>query len=346
MKRSNRLRLEESTVVEWKQSLSEIDEIIRSSVAFANTEGGRIFVGVSPGGNVLGIQIGKGTVENLVNQIAQKTDPKIHPKVSIKKFDGKDVIVIEVKESRDHLVLAFGRPYKRVGRSTVQMGKDEYEGLIFEKHKERLHFDTMTCRGAGLKDIDPIKVQWFLEKAKEEGRLNVPGKVSTKDALEYLKVFQNGQLNNTALLLFGKDPQKFLVQSKIHAGRIKGMEGHDFLDTKVFEGTIPELRESAMRFIAEHVKRRSFDANQRYDKWDYPLRALEEALNNALAHRDYLASGDIQLAVYDDRIEIWNPGELPKQLTPQQLKGKHRSIPKNQFLADRLYLIKLEFCKF
>lgn len=169
----------------------------------------------------------------------------------------------------------------------------------------------------------------------------MPGKVSTKDALEYLKVFQNGQLNNTALLLFGKDPQKFLVQSKIHAGRIKGMEGHDFLDTKVFEGTIPELRESAMRFIAEHVKKAVFfDANQRYDKWEYPLRALEEALNNALAHRDYLASGDIQLAVYDDRIEIWNPGELPKQLTPQQLKGKHRSIPKNQFLADRLYLIK------
>lgn len=148
-------------------------------------------------------------------------------------------------------------------------------------------------------------------------------------------------MNNTAILLFGKDPQKFFVQSKIRAGRIKGTDGHDFLDIKVLEGTVPELRENAMMFIAEHIKKAVFfDSNQRYDKWEYPLRAIEEALNNALAHRDYLQNGDIQLAIYDDRIEIWNPGELPRQLTPEQLKGKHKSIPRNIFLADRLYLIK------
>ncbi len=331
----------ESTTIEWKQSLSEIYEIIGTAAAFTNAEGGRIFIGVSPDGKVLGVQIGKGTIEKLVNQIAQHTDPKLHPRVSVKKIDGKEVIVVEVKESYDHLVLAFGRPYKRVGRSTVKMSKDEYERLIFEKHKDKLHFDTMICRGATLKDIDPAKVQWFLEKAKEEGRLSTPEKVSTKDALEYLKVLNDGKLNNAAVLLFGKDPQKFFVQSKIRAGRIKGTEGHDFLDTKVLEGTITELRDGALRFIAEHIKKAVFfDANQRYDKWEYPLRALEEALNNSLAHRDYWANGDIQLAIYDDRIEIWNPGELPKQLTPQRLKEKHRSIPRNQFLADKLYLIK------
>jgi len=331
----------ESTVVEWKQSLAENKKIIESAAAFANTEGGRIFIGVAPEGKVLGVQIGKGTIENVVNQIGQHTDPKLHPKVTVKKIDSKEVIVVEVKESHDHLVLAFGRPYKRVGRSTVKMSKDEYERLIFQKHKDKLHFDTMICRGATLRDIDPAKVRWFLEKAKEEGRLSTPEKVSTKDALVYLKVINDGRLSNTAVLLFGKDPQKFFVQSKIRAGRVKGTEGHDFMDTKVLEGTIPELRDNALRFVAEHIKKAVFfDANQRYDKWEYPLRALEEALNNALAHRDYLASGDIQLAVYDNRIEIWNPGELPKQLTPQQLKEKHRSIPRNQFLADKLYLIK------
>lgn len=331
----------ESTTIEWKQSLAEMKEIIEAVAAFANTEGGRIFIGVSPEGKAAGVQIGKGTIEKLVNQIAQNIDPKVHPKVMIKKIDGKELIVVEVKESHDHLVLAFGRPYKRVGRSTIKMSKDEYERLIFEKHKDKLHFDAMICRGATLRDMDPAKVRWFLEKAKEEGRLSIPEKVSTRDALEYLQVLNAGKLNNTAVLLFGKDPQKFFVQSKIRAGRIKGTEGHDFLDTKVLEGTIPELRDGALRFIAEHIKKAVFfDANQRYDKWEYPLRALEEALNNALAHRDYWANGDIQLAIYDDRIEIWNPGELPKQLTPEQLKGRHRSIPRNQFLADKLYLIK------
>lgn len=111
----------ESTTIEWKQSLSEIREIIETAVAFANTEGGRILVGVSPEGKAAGVHIGKGAIENLVNQIAQHTDPKIHPKVTTKKIDEKEVLVVEVKESHDHLFLAFGRPYKRAGRSTVKM---------------------------------------------------------------------------------------------------------------------------------------------------------------------------------------------------------------------------------
>ena len=327
--------------VEWKPSLSQINDIIESIAAFSNTEGGRLFVGVSKDGQALGVQVGKGTIEKMVNQIGQNTDPKAHPTVTTKRVNGKELIVIEIKKSHDGLVLAFGRPYKRVGRSTVRMSKDEYEGMIFEKHKDKLEFDTILCRKASLKDIDGKKVEQFLEKAREERRLTIPEKISAKEALEYLKVLRDGKLNNTAILLFGKDPQKFFVQAKIRAGRIKGTEGNDFLDMKILEGTITELRENAMRFIAEHIKKAVFfDANQRYDKWEYPLRALEETLNNALAHRDYLSNGDIQLAIYDDRIEIWNPGELPKQITPEQLKGKHKSIPRNPFLADRLYLIK------
>ncbi|MFC1520908.1 ATP-binding protein, partial [Elusimicrobiota bacterium] len=97
----------------------------------------------------------------------------------------------------------------------------------------------------------------------------------------------------------------------------------------------------ALKFIAENIKHAVyFDANQRYDKWEYPLRALEEVLNNALAHRDYFSNADIQLLIYDDRIEVWNPGELIKPLTPEDLKRKHRSIPRNKFLANRLFLIK------
>lgn len=149
----------ESTTVEWKQSLSESDEIIETAAGFANAEGGRIFIGVSPDGKVLGVQIGKGTIEKLVNHIAQNTDPKLHPKVFVKKIEGKELIVMEVKESHDHLVLAFGRPYKRAGRSTVKMSKDEYEQRIFEKHKDKLQFDNDICKEAKLKDIDNRKVE-------------------------------------------------------------------------------------------------------------------------------------------------------------------------------------------
>lgn len=212
----------ESTTVEWKPSLSQINEIIESITAFVNTEGGRLFVGVSKDGEVIGVVIGKDTIENLVNRISQHTDPKLHPRVLVKKIDGKEVIVIEVKESHDHLVLAFGKPYKRVGRSTVKMSKDEYERLIFEKHKDKLQFDEMICKGASLKDIDADKVSRFLDKAKEEKRLVVPENTTTKDALIRLNLIRGGKLINTAILLFGKDPQKFFIQAKIRAARFKG----------------------------------------------------------------------------------------------------------------------------
>jgi len=96
-----------------------------------------------------------------------------------------------------------------------------------------------------------------------------------------------------------------------------------------------------MNFILEHIRHGVFfDENRRYGKWEYPLRAVEEVLNNSLAHRDYFSTGDIQISIYDDRIEIWNPGELPEPLKPKDLKGEHKSIPRNQLLADTLFLIR------
>jgi ATP-dependent DNA helicase RecG len=331
----------ESTTIEWKPSLSQINEIIESIAGFSNTDGGRIFIGISKHGEAIGISIGKDTIEKLANRIAQHTEPRIHPHITVTKTDGKEIIVINVKESHDKLVLANGKPYVRVGKSTRQMSKDEYEHRILEKHKDKLQFDTQICKGAKLKDVDNNKVRWFLEKAKEEKRLIVPARTTVKDVLVRLNLIKNGQLTNTAILLFGREPQKFFVQAKIRVARFKGTEGNDYLDMKVLEGTIPELREKALAFIAEHTKHAVFfDSNQRFDRWEYPFRALEEIFNNALAHRDYWSSADIHLSIYDDRIEVWNPGELPKPLTPAMLKRKHLSIPRNRFLAERLYYIK------
>jgi len=108
-----------------------------------------------------------------VNQITQNTDPKIHPRITVEKIDEKQIIIIKIKESSDHLVLAFGRPYKRVGKSTLQMSKDEYERSILEKHKDKLYFDSQICKEATLADIDNIKVKRFLERASFERRLDI-----------------------------------------------------------------------------------------------------------------------------------------------------------------------------
>jgi ATP-dependent DNA helicase RecG len=332
---------DESVKLEFKKSVGEWKEIVETISAFANTEGGQILVGISKSAKSFGVEIGKGTIERLTNQISLNIDPKIHPRITVEKIGKKQIIVIEVRESSDHLVLAFGRPFKRVGKSTLKMSKNEYERLILEKHKDKFHFDTQIHPKASIKDIDKEKLRWFLRKAKAERNFDIDPETSINEALSRLNLMQNKKPVNTAILLFGKNLQKYFPQIKIRAARFKGAEGLDYIDMKVLEGTIPELREKAMKFIMEHTKHGVFfDANRRYDKWEYPLRALEELLNNALAHREYSSTAEIQLSIYDDRIEVWNPGELLKPLTTEDLKRKHKSIPRNKTLADKLFLIK------
>lgn len=186
---------DESETAEFKKSLSESKEIIKTISAFANTEGGRIFVGVTNSGKVLGVEIGKDTIERLINQITQNTDPKIHPHITVEKIDEKQIITIKVKESSDHLVLAFGRPYKRVGKSTLRMSKDEYERIILEKHKDKLYFDSQICKEATLADIDKEKIRWFLKEGKRQGRVNISIDAPIYEILMKLRLLKNSILS-------------------------------------------------------------------------------------------------------------------------------------------------------
>lgn len=106
---TNLIGATESLNVEWKPSLSQINEIIENVSAFSNTEGGKIIIGVSEEGKLLGVDIGEDTIERLTNQISQNTDPKIHPRITVKKMDKKSIIVIEVNPVRDKQVLCFIR---------------------------------------------------------------------------------------------------------------------------------------------------------------------------------------------------------------------------------------------
>jgi ATP-dependent DNA helicase RecG len=244
----------ESVVIEWKPSLSQIDSIIQTICAFANTEGGRIIVGVSKQGKLIGINIGKSTIEELTNKIHQNLDPKIHPKITTERIDDKEVIIIDVKESLDKTVLAYGRPYKRVGKSTVRMSKEEYERRILEKHREKLYFDSQICKSAKLKDIDENKVRSFVREAKTQRGLDIEENSPLEDILMRLKLIVNGKLTKAAILLFGKNPQDFFEQSEIKCVRFKGKDvTGEMIDLKpIREDLITQVKE-AEKFIYNHI---------------------------------------------------------------------------------------------
>ncbi len=333
--------LKESGKVEFKNSTGEWKEIVETVCAFANTEGGRIYIGISPSGKITGINIGKHTIEDITNKIINNTDPKIYPKISVQKINGKDIIVIEVKESSDKLVLAFGKPYKRIGNSTLRMSKEEYEKGILEKHRTKMYFDSEICKGATLEDIDKELLIKFLRQAKAERNLDLNSKTPVKEALEKLNLLVNGKLTNAAILLFGKNPQKFILSSVIKAARFKGIEPVEFIDMKVFEGNIIDQREDGIEFIKEHIRLNvEIIGTQRVERWEYPIEAIREAITNAICHRDYRLSGNIQIRIFDDRIEVWGCGLLPEPLTPEDLKRRHKSILRNPLIGRCFFLIK------
>ena len=276
----------ESTTVEFKQSLSEMNGIIVAVTAFANTEGGRIFIGVSDAGEAIGVQIGKGTIENLANKIALQTEPKIQPRITVKKINGKQIIIVEVKRSTTGPVLADGRPYKRVGKSSPKMGKDEHERMVLEKHKGKQYFDEQICEGAKISDVSREKLLAFIKEAKRERGLSIAEGLSVTDILRKLKLTKDGKLTNGAILLFGKDTQDFFLQSELKAIRFKGLdETRTMLDFKTIGGDAITLLKKAESFIYDHIPMRAWIESgklQRQEKWLYPPDAIREALANAL----------------------------------------------------------------
>ena len=333
------VELKESHTIELKKSLSQLDDALKSVCAFLNHKGGTVYFGVDDKGKVIGLDVSDKTLRKISQQIISRIKPEIAPEIKEVEEMGRSIIKVNVSEGSNKPYFLNGIAYKKIGTEKRVIPPDELKRIILGQKK--IKWDEEICEGATLNDIDDEKLKWFLRKAKEERNFDVEPSTPIKDALERLKITHNGKLTNAAILLFAKDPQKFFLQAKIRCARFKGTKGLDYIDMKVFEGTIIELREKTMKFIMQYTKHAVyFDANKRYDRWEYPLRALEEILTNALAHREYSTAAEIQVSVFDNHVEVWNPGKLPKPLTPKDLKKKHKSIPRNPLIADMLFLIK------
>ncbi len=293
---------------------------------------------------IVGVEVGKGTIENLANRIAQNTDPKIHPKIKVEETSSKKIIIIEVKESLDKLVLAFGRPFKRVGKSTVKMSKDEYEGLILEKHKEKLYFDSHICKGATLKDIEEKKVREFLEQRAIKLKVEIP-KVSIKDAL--VKTIKAVKLadsklkpTNAGILFFGKAPQDFISQSEVKVARLKGTTMTEFIDSAILKGTFYEILRDIEMFFWKNTRLASKIVEfKRVEIPEYPFEAIREAVVNAMAHRDYFRTGaTVSILIFDNRIEVQSPGGLLPHLDVNNLEGMHET--RNNLICDIFHQTK------
>jgi len=199
-----------------------------------------------------------------------------------------------------------------------------------------------------LDEIDPDTVQQFVRLSKP--RLPyITADEPVESLLRKLDLLVDGKLTRGAILLFGKEPQRRFLMTQVHMGRFK--TGITILDDKLMRGNLFRQLEQVMQVFRQYLQVRyeipsemgeaasPLEALQRREIWDYPLEALREAIINALIHRDYFdPHREISIRVYDDRVYVWSPGELPPGITVEDLKKTpHDSSLRNPLLAQVFY---------
>jgi predicted HTH transcriptional regulator len=165
---------------------------------------------------------------------------------------------------------------------------------------------------------------------------------SVEKILTHLNLFENNKPVNAALLLFGKQPQRFFISSEVRCVVFRGTIMEKPIPSyKVFKGTAFELVDQTVEYILSKldysVGTRETDV-QAPGAYEIPKDVIAEAVVNAIAHRDYTNNGSVQVMLFRDRLEIWNPGSLPMGWTVEKLKQLHSSVPANPLMAEPLYL--------
>jgi len=331
----------ESAEVEFKESLSLSEPIGKTISSFSNANGGILIIGVTDSGEIKGVELGENTLEQLANRIKQHTDPKIYPSINTENIEEKDLVIIEVNESQEKPVFYRGNAYKRVGKSTHRLNSSEIRKLAKNSGK-KLQWDEQICEKASLEDINEEQVREFLQTAENKRDLDI-GYSSIEEALRKLDVLRDGEITNTGALMFTEKPQRFFLQSEIKCGRFKGTNMKEFIDMAEFSGPLHKQIDDAEKFVLKNIKKAAWiepGKIERQEKWEYPLEAVREAITNAVVHRDYQSTSKVQVRIFDDRIEIWNPGNLPEGWTVDTLKKEHESKPFNPLLARMFFLIK------
>ena len=198
-----------SETVEFKKSTSLLKEAIETICAFANRNGGYLIFGVKNNGEIIGQQISDDTLKYVANAIKLNTEPKLYPSIEKLELENRTCLLITVEESPLKPHLAYGRAFTRVAASNQKLQREQYEYLLQQRYNG-YGFDHQIQAEAILSDIDSEAVYQFLEKANSVRNFNENLLLPLDIILQKLELMKDNKITNAALLLFGKNPQKFL----------------------------------------------------------------------------------------------------------------------------------------
>lgn len=203
-------------------------------------------------------------------------------------------------------------------------------------------FDATVNTSASLDDIDKEKVKDFVRVARSKRGFPLQETAGVDSIFTHLNLINEGRVTNAAILLFGKSPQRFFINSEIRCAYFHGnIVEKPIPSYKVFKGDVFELVDQAVDFVLSKLDYALGTRSEKIaipGKYEIPKEIISEAIVNAVAHRDYTQNGSVQVMLFRDRLEVLNPGALPMGWTTDKLKKPHASVPFNPLLAEPMYL--------
>jgi ATP-dependent DNA helicase RecG len=333
----------ESDNLEFKKSTAQLKAAFETACAFLNGKGGVVLIGVKDDGQIVGQDVTDNTCLEIAREI-KKIEPPAHIDIHYAPIkDGKFVIVLEMILSRHAPYIYDGRPYERVQSSTGLMSQHLYEQLLVRRGQLNHTWEEQSAEGYSLDSLDHEEIRRTIKDGVDNHRVGVEVlSYDIEHILSNFKLLRDGKLTNAAVVLYAKDVLPHYANCMIRMARFRGVDKlGDFIDNQRVYGNAFHLMSVANEFVQRHLPIASFfepGKMQRIDQPAVPALAFREALINAITHRDYTnRSASISLAIYDDRIELWNIGVLPPELKIADLKKRHESYPRNEEIATIFY---------
>lgn len=335
---------DEDKNLELKKSTGELKDGMHSACAFLNTQGGYLIFGVTPASLKI---IGQEVTDNTKREIA-------HALVGLEPVPDVDVEYIDIPERPGFQLIVlhfepyvwgdvpytyYGRPYYRVESTTKIMPREMYHDRLRASNPRFFSWERLKASRIGIEDLNEQRVRGAVRLGVESGRM--PSTAFTEPfeiLLDKLELLTDGVPNNAAAALFGTNNYEY-PQFRMRMARFRGTDKMEFIDNQRVDGNFFDLLDAGMAFFFKHLSLSGKIVGfYREEHLEVPSEALREALTNALCHRQLEKYNlTIGIAIYDDRIEIENPGILPPQLDLGAIRDSHISMPYNPIMADVLF---------
>lgn len=326
---------EESELIEFKTSTGERKEAVESICAILNKHTkGTLYFGIDDNGFVIGQkQISDSTKKDISRTISEMLEPKIVPTIEILNIEGKEVIKVSFYgNNRPYSV--NGKYLIRIGTENRRMSNDELKRLIKNDDYSSKWEEELT--NYTLDDLDDNSMIDFYKSARECGRLDLK-EYKKEKLLTILELSKDGFIKNGGYALFGKNA-KIGLKLAVYATENKVT----FLDLKLLNGNIYSLVGEALNYVLGHINWKvEIGSRKREETPEIPEKALREIIVNAFAHANYESMPEIEIGIHPNKIEIYNPGTFPEDLTPLDFINKNLpSYKRNKLILDVLFRSK------